>query len=383
MREGIAQPNRSDNLRPLTDLPTILQGLLVQDPFSVSKEQRKRVESYTMPFGCRSGASLLVILLRWSFLLPSVLAAPSASPVFGILTQPIHNSSDTLIAASYVKWLEAGGARSIPIPYDASNELVEDIFSQIDGILFPGGGSDVPPAAKYIWKLVHLAHSSGDFIPLWGTCLGFEYLLQLASGDPDILEAGYSSENVSLPLEEVRQHRLYRPAELFESVRARNITMNNHQLGISPDRFSGTPELAELWRITSTNHDSEGRLFVSTIEPLQPDTFPVYGVQFHPEKNAFEYAAYPHTNIPYEAIDHSREGIGMSIYMATYFVDLARRNPVYGKFHEYDQPDKYPLVYSYRMERGLKFEQTFRIPSAEKFLRSGRFGGVAIALEEA
>ncbi len=60
------------------------------------------------------------------------------SPVIGILTQPIFASNHTMIAASYVKWLEAGGARSIPIPYDASGELVQDLFAQVkNGIFFP------------------------------------------------------------------------------------------------------------------------------------------------------------------------------------------------------------------------------------------------------
>jgi hypothetical protein len=78
-----------------------------------------------------------------------------ASPVIGILTQPIFASNHTMIAASYVKWLEAGGDRSIPIPYDASKELVQDLFTQVDGILFLGGGSVLPPSAVYLWKLLH------------------------------------------------------------------------------------------------------------------------------------------------------------------------------------------------------------------------------------
>lgn len=286
------------------------------------------------------------------------------TPVFGILTQPVRDSNETMIAASYVKWLEAGGARSIPIPYDASEELVEDIFGQIDGILFPGGGSDLPPAAVYVWKLVRMAHSEGDAFPVWGTCLGFEFLLQLASQNTSILEGGYASENVSLALEHVVRHRLYRPPDLFQAVRSLNITMNNHDLGIPPETFSRTLPLKRLWKITSINHNWQGRPFVSTIEPIFPASFPVYGVQFHPEKNAFEYATYPHTNIPYEAIDHSKAGIAMSLYMASFVVDLARKNPTYGKFHQYDKPDKYPLVYSYPMTRGIKFEQTFRIPPA-------------------
>lgn len=294
---------------------------------------------------------------------------PAVSPVIGILTQPLHNRTGSLIAASYVKWLEAGGARSIPIPYDAPPSMVTDIFSQIDGILFPGGASDLPPSAVNLWTLLLEAHENQDLVPLWGTCLGFEYLLKLGSSNVSILENGFDAENISLPLYNVQQHQLYKEETLYESVQNNNITMNNHHQGISPQRFLSTKNLTRKWKITSTNTDRAGRQFVSTIEPQNPSKFPVYGVQFHPEKNAFEYATYPHTNIPYEAIDHSPAGISMSLYMSSFFVNLARLNYNSGnknspKRHEYTKPDKYPLVYSYPMERGIKFEQVFIIPPA-------------------
>jgi gamma-glutamyl hydrolase len=266
--------------------------------------------------------------------------------------------------------LEAGGARSIPIPYDASEDLVRDLFGQIDGVLFPGGASDLPASAVHIWKLLHQAYDTNDFIPLWGTCLGFEFLLQLGSGNTSILENGFQAENISLPLYQVERYRLYQNEKLYETIRRNNITMNNHHQGISPKRFEETELLRTNWKVTSVNTDLDGTPFVSTMEPLHPGRFPVYGVQFHPEKNAFEYATYPHTNIPYEAIDHSEAGIAMSLYMASFFVALAKRNPAHGHYHEYSKPDLYPLVYSYPMERGIKFEQIFIIPPASHWMDS-------------
>lgn len=307
-------------------------------------------------------------MLLFVYILAFVLSPSWAvSPVFGVLTQPILDSNETMVAASYVKWLEAGGARSIPIPYDAPDQLIGEIFQQIDGVLFPGGASDLPPSAKHMWKLLREAHGLGDSIPLWGTCLGFEFLLQLASEDLEILESGFEAENMSLPLEQVLPYKLYKPHRIFTSVNTRNITMNNHQMGISPEIFAQNPLLTSLWRVTSMNHDAEGRAFVSSIEPLgDTQDFPVFGVQFHPEKNAFEYASYPHTNIPYEVIDHSKEGIELSMYMASFAVDLARRNPKISQSHtgKYTKPDRFPLIFEYPMDRGIVFEQAFRIPPA-------------------
>jgi len=340
----------------------------------------------------------------------------SSTPlVFGILSQPYYgdghdedNSDDTdynstYIAASYVKWLEDGGARSIPIPYDASPSLVEDILGQVDGVLFPGGGSALPSSAITIWKKLHSElyyyptkdDIPGDMIPLWGTCLGMEFIVQLAA-DPtekdccyrcneDILEKGYDATNVSLPLLEVDRAGLYQPESVYDIVTEYNVTMNNHHLGISPERFRNNSGLTRRFDITSINYDGNGKPFVSTIEPSKryssklssssssSDPPPVYGVQYHPEKNIHEYGFYPNTTIPYEAIDHSPEAIDFSLYEARFLVSLARENVESRRYTagggqsvpgKYNKPDLYPMIYTYPRIVSYKFEERYIIPLA-------------------
>lgn len=306
-------------------------------------------------------------------------ASQAASPVIGILTQP--SNGEYIIAASYVKWLEAGGARSIPIPYDAPPSLVEELFGQINGLFLPGGASMVPDSVTYMLTLAMQASASGtDFFPVWGTCLGFEYLVQvisnssslLSDGFPtDILTDGFDAENISLPLQQVRQKKLYAEPTMYEIVTNFNVTMNNHFKGVTPSVFEADLNLNELFEITSTNADRKGKEFVSTIEPRHPEVFPWYGVQYHPEKNAFEYATYPGTDIPYEAINHSDRAVDFSTYLARFFVRLTTRNQqqqqqdsIANAIHEYTKPDTYPLVNSYPMKRGLGFEEKFIIPAA-------------------
>lgn len=339
--------------------------------------------------------------------------------VFGILSQPFYEDDDdgendpddgsfnnTYISASYVKWLEDGGARSIPIPYDASPSLVEDILSQVDGVLFPGGGSSLPSAAITIWDKLHSeayyflekeSEQSPDLIPLWGTCLGMEFIVQLAADanetdcdhgcNQEILEKGFDSNNISLPLIDVDRRGLYKPDIVYDIVTGYNVTMNNHHLGISPDRFRNNSGLSRRFHITSINYDRKGRAFVSTIEPSKEYSAhvysssstdvvpPIYGVQYHPEKNTHEYGFYPHTSIPYEAIDHSPEGIDFSLYEARFLVNLARVNvqnrmqssssSELGKGNgKYNKPDVYPMTYTYPRRVGNKFEEKYIIPLA-------------------
>ena len=74
----------------------------------------------------------IATFFRW-LVVASILAyhpvscSNNAIPIIGILSQPLVNSSASYIAASYVKWLEVGGATSIAIPFDASTDAVKEI----------------------------------------------------------------------------------------------------------------------------------------------------------------------------------------------------------------------------------------------------------------
>lgn len=298
------------------------------------------------------------------------IVAQGSTPVIGILSQPGWNSQSQYIAASYVKWLEAGGARSIPIPYDASPALLDDLFGQINGLLLPGGKSDMPPGVPYLLDKIVDSNKQGNYFPVWGTCLGFEFLVKHVGGDR-ALEDGFKSENISLPLEGVQRKELYANHAIYKTVVDKAVTMNNHHQGIEPDQFLQNDKLTSVWNITSTNHDESGRPFVSTIEPVDPLNFPIYGVQYHPEKNAFEYSTYPGTNIPYEAIDHSEAGLAFSLYLSRFFVDLVREGQTMNRQnHDYTKSDIYPTINTYPMQTGLKFEQLYIIPNASHWKRT-------------
>lgn len=300
------------------------------------------------------------------------------TPVIGILSQP-RIASDTeetefVIAASYSKWAEAAGARVMPIPWDATVQMVQAIFPKINGVLFPGGNSILPVAAKEIWRLANEANDRGDFFPIWGTCLGYEYLLMLASGKKEfILEGGYDSHNVSWPVtltppaSDIYANRIIR-----EIVTNQPVTMNNHEFGLKPETFERCPGLRDMFQITSVNTDRKGTPFVSTIESRDPHRYPYYGVQYHPEKNAYEYATFPGTNVPFEQINHSADAVYFSFHLASFFVELARKNKklsgvlpepiVEGGDGSVDE-DEFPLIHKYEIRSGFKFQQYYIIPA--------------------
>lgn len=124
-------------------------------------------------------------------------------PIIGIFGQPKsspecpNGKSCEYIAASYIKFVESHGLRAVPISYYADDEKIDSLFQSINGVLMPGGGSGLPGSAQRMYSNALAANAAGDYFPIWGTCNGFEWLVQLA-GAP--LDGGFDSENVSLPL---------------------------------------------------------------------------------------------------------------------------------------------------------------------------------------
>ena len=262
-------------------------------------------------------------------------AAGTDRPIIGIFAQPKTSTSCPdgescqYIAASYVKFVESFGARAVPISYYADNATVDTLFASVNGVLMPGGGALVPPAAVRLYENAKRANQArGDHFPIWGTCNGFEWLINLAGG---ALETGFESENVSLPLlmtAAAPSSRLFSglDASLYAMLQDPNATsaFNNHHSGISPEHFTGFPSLVDTFTVLSTSTDVNGVAFVSTMEASDP-SLPFWGVQWHPEKNVWENGEYP-SGAPYENIPHTPDAMDMTLYLARFFVSQARLN---------------------------------------------------------
>ena len=199
--------------------------------------------------------------------------ATTATPVVGVFAWPAHFLNPQkydFIASSYPKWLEVGGVRSIAIPSDATVAELDTIFGQIHGLLIPGGSGGMGPSVTHLLRKAILHNRKGHFFPVWGTCLGFEYLIRhvarctgtlpsptVSSSCP--IKHNFDSENISLPLEQVVPWQLYQDPFIHDIVRHQNVTMNNHHLGLPIEEFYSNSRLTQLWRATSTNCDRKGR----------------------------------------------------------------------------------------------------------------------------
>ncbi|KAJ4454700.1 putative Gamma-glutamyl hydrolase A [Paratrimastix pyriformis] len=253
-------------------------------------------------------------------------------PVIGILAKPASDDptpQTSVISASYVKWLEAGGARILVIPYDATHDRLDSIFSQINGIFFTGGGLSLDvgttywETANYLFQKAIQATNNGDYFPLFGTCMGFQLLNILASTNHSILSFGFDSYNLPLPLEFTPETATSRmlgkattPADVLTTLSTKPVTINWHHYGITPDDFYNDRVLPGFYRVLATNADTQGRRFISMVEGRK---YPVYGLQWHAERNQYEWGTG-------EKLDHSVEAVRAVEWVVNYFVQDCRQS---------------------------------------------------------
>ncbi|CAI5496446.1 unnamed protein product [Closterium sp. Naga37s-1] len=308
------------------------------------------------PFVTLSAGSDAEFGNRWS-----VDAKPPAvhdQPLIGILSQPgdgdggraprVNSKEDlnvSYIAASYVKWVESAGARPVPILYDDPDWLMEKKFRAINGLILPGGGTDLVPgpffsAVEKLLKMALAANDAGDYFPVQGTCMGMETLTIFFSQDFDILEtkafnAEDSPESLRFTSEEAKKRAYFSwmTPELLDRIQTEKITMENHEDGTTVGRFLSSKRLREFFRILTTSVDRNGTEYVTTIEARN---YPIYGTQWHPEKTAFEWGL-PH-------IPHSAHAVAACQATANFFVNEARRST-----HRPDSDEEMDemLIYNY------------------------------------
>ncbi|XP_041065410.1 gamma-glutamyl hydrolase isoform X1 [Carcharodon carcharias] len=268
-------------------------------------------------------------------------------PIIGILAQETFDAGllrygKTYIAAPYVKYLESAGCRVVPVRLNLTNDEYEKIFYSINGIIFPGGSSDLKTsafakAAKKFYELALKAFDAGDYFPIWGTCLGLQLLSVLTAGKN--LLTNTDSENIALALNltnAAASSKMFQkfPPDVYQALCNEPLTGNFHSFSISVKAFLEDEKLSKFYSILSTNNDRKGVEFVSTMEGI---LYPFYGVQWHPEVNRFQWQR----NL---AFPHSPNAVKVSYFLSDFFVNEARKN-----FHHFKSlaEEEATLIYNY------------------------------------
>lgn len=261
---------------------------------------------------------------------------------------PPGPEGSSYIAASYVKWIEAAGARVIPIFYDETVDQIKFKFESINGLLLPGGGAKLAPGHPFYdaaSQLVHLAikaNDAGDYFPVHGTCLGMETLAVVVSGGNHSVLSDMDAEDAPAPLlysDLAEDSYFFRslPPSVVRDLQNKPIAMENHMHGLLSTTYEENPRLKDFFKVLSLSMDRKGLPYVSTMEARK---YPFTATQWHPEKNQFEWPRGLH-------IPHSPEAVVMGQEVANFVVREARNN-AHSTRDELVEDDL--LIYRYKPE---------------------------------
>ncbi|XP_037790699.1 gamma-glutamyl hydrolase-like [Penaeus monodon] len=258
-------------------------------------------------------------------------------PIIGILSQHPPDSIlegledknyTSYIAASYVKHFESAGARVVPILINQDDAYYENLAKHLNGFVFPGGATSITNSSGYgaagakIYQLVKEANLKGVYLPLWGTCLGFEMMTYLAAGEEKWLASCRASNKVD-PLTVTKDYmdsRIFTqmPDYVIGYIRLLNTTVNFHKWCMTPENFT-LSGLADEFKLLATSFDFDGLEYVALMEHV---ALPLFGSQFHPEKNQFEWK----DDEKHDAIPHTPQAVGVGQFFANFFANQARHN---------------------------------------------------------
>ncbi|CAL4064647.1 unnamed protein product [Meganyctiphanes norvegica] len=264
---------------------------------------------------------------------PALCAQPR-KPICGILSQELSRGMkktnpdyNSYIASSYVKYYESSGARVVPILINQQDEYYENIVNSVNGIVFPGGSASITNSSGYgragrkLYELILEANNNGRTMPLWATCLGFEMLMLLAGHTNEKMEVLTSCKdsNVAHPLNLTAGWNTSRilgeaPDDIITPLITMKITSNFHKFCVTNETFKKL-DIYKDFNILSTNVDTLGDEYISTVEHKR---FPIWGTQWHPEKNQYEWK--------YSSIPHFPEAIRVAQYFGNFFIDKTRLN---------------------------------------------------------
>ncbi|XP_049818768.1 gamma-glutamyl hydrolase-like isoform X3 [Aethina tumida] len=289
------------------------------------------------------------------------------TPIIGILSQETYSvrkyleddAVSSFIAASYVKYVESAGGRVVPIWIGQREEYYQRVVNYTNGIIFPGGATyfnetaGYGEAAKILYRLAVKANKEGIYYPIWGTCLGMEVFAFAILGED--IRVDCDLHKVAIPLEfsnGYEKSKLMGNAsdDVIHNLKNDNVTYNQHRYCLTESVMKEN-NLLNDWKILATNLDNNKLEFISMMESIK---YPFYGVQFHPEKNQFEFKQ----NV---GIPHTPEAIKISQYFGNFFVNECRQNGNAFPDHNLEQRS---LIYNYSpVYTGIKnsaYEQIYQ-----------------------
>lgn len=283
---------------------------------------------------------IAVLLLSVSYSLAAVRS--DSKPIIGILSTPsdFHGQYSpeeySYIKNSYAEFVESADGIPIAIPWDMPEKDLISLLNSINGVLFTGGDASMweydqkindvrftnftARAALIFNYIIHL-NDQGIHYPLYGICQGHEIIAMAFHQKPHIID-NFKHPGQLNKVEitaEGRQSRMFgnMPDHLVEFLKKERSMFYNHRYGFNTSLLFEQPHISEFFTITAKGVDNNGKEFIAGLEAKN---YPIYTVQYHPERVLSEWL-----NMT-DNLNHPEESAQAIIVQSMFLISEAKKN---------------------------------------------------------
>ena len=260
-------------------------------------------------------------------------------PTIGIVANPDQITNEkkpelvARIASNYVYWITSGGARVIPILPWNTDIVNDELLNQVNGVIFPDeletdffmehSNTKFEDFLLNLYNKIKLKNMK-TYLPLLAIGNGFNLIHNFTLNNKaeeiykETLEVQDVMINSEIPVN-FRSNKIklftYFDGRDFDSFKSLNSTFQTNSISIPLRAYLAYDKLREEFKISSYFRDLDKVPYVKSVEHKK---FPIYGLQFRPEKFPWET-----TN---KALNFMNEAITISQKILNLFISESRKN---------------------------------------------------------
>ena len=255
--------------------------------------------------------------------------ARTNQPIFGVLTQPLpdawngdlQSTYESFFETSHADFLQAGGARVVPIDYTMEERALKQELASLNGVYIPGDTKQSFEDEQYLMQVRRIMEWAGEHnadeathFPVVGVSWGMLALLKTQTTQETLFK-GLQSHLVGEPLQQ-NLHLLPKETFVYDELVGFELEKTFDQIsfyhemdeGIQLSDFLTAQQLRHFVPVATYDQgrlkDSQGEEMVSTIEGTY---LPLFGFSYRIDK--VQFGQHAQKGEGHDMVDHSRASI--------------------------------------------------------------------------